>query len=70
MCFYGKSIENKIFKIFVILTEKFIRNDEKMIDPDFVQGHSGKVPEGKGDLNLHDFRCIPMGKSIEKSIVM
>ena len=33
------------------LSEKFVRNDEKMIDPDFVQDHSGKVPEGKGDLN-------------------
>ena len=34
-----------------MLTEKIVRNDEKMVDPDFVQDHSGKVPEGKGDLN-------------------
>ena len=26
-------------------------SDKKMVDPDFVQDHSGKVPEGKGDLN-------------------
>ena len=51
MCFCEKSIESKKFIFFVILTEKFIRNDEKMIDPDFVQDHSQKVPEGKGDLN-------------------
>ena len=25
--------------------------DEKMVDLDFVQDHSQKVPEGKGDLN-------------------
>ena len=30
---------------------KNVRNDEKMVDPDFVQDHSQKVPEGKGDLN-------------------
>ena len=33
------------------LSEKIVRNDEKMIDPDFVQDHSGKVPEGKENLN-------------------
>ena len=39
------------FQKFFTLTEKFVRNDEKMIDPDFVQDHTQKVPEGKEDLN-------------------
>ena len=34
-----------------MLTEKIVRNDEKIVDPDFAQDHSQKVPEGKGDLN-------------------
>ena len=44
-------LKNKNIKQFFTLTEKFVRNDEKMVDSDFVQDHSGKVPEGKGDLN-------------------
>ena len=41
----------KSWDLDVILTEKNVRNDEQMVDPSFVQDHSGKVPEGKGDLN-------------------
>ena len=47
----SKSIEKYNFKQFFILTEKFVRNDEKMIDPDFVQDRTQEVPGGKVDLN-------------------
>ena len=47
----SKSIEKLNFKQFFTLTEKIVRNDEKMIDPDFVQDHTQEVPEGKEDLN-------------------
>ena len=48
---FSPSISNDSQTQIVISTEKFVRNDEKMVDPDFVQDHSQKVPEGKGNLN-------------------
>ena len=45
-------LKNTNFKKIFTLTEKIVRNDEKMIDPDYVQDNSGEVSEGKGDLKF------------------
>ena len=44
-------LKTEDFKIESFLTEKIVRNDETITDADFVQDHSGKVPEGKENLN-------------------